>query len=534
MAERERWGSRIGLILAMAGNAIGLGNFLRFPVQAASNGGGAFLIPYFIAFLFLGIPLMWVEWTIGRHGGKYGHGSLPGMFDVIWHNKFAKYLGVLGLFATLIIMVYYTYIESWTMAFSFFSITDTYFGLGSFAEMKDFLESYQGQSTGFFTSLAPAYIFFLITFAMNYWILRRGLSGGIELLAKIGLPALFVFGIILATRIIFLGTPDPVNHPDWSVGAGFAFAWNPNFSLLSDAKVWLAAAGQIFFTLSVGMGCLHTYASFLKPDDDLALSGLATSSLNGFAEVVLGGSIAIPIAVAFFGVEQTQQVAITDSFNLGFVAMPIVFQHLPFGELFGFAWFFMLFIAGITSSVAMATPIVSFLEERFQMTKANAVNTVMAFAFVAIHLVILFLKYDFLDEMDFWGGTMTLVLVSLVEVILFGWVWGMKNSWKELNTGADIKVPKVFYYIIKYITPVFIIALLFAWSIQSALPELVMDGANPEAIPYRWFARGFMVAVFVGLIVLVRIAWRGKHAPKPMHFTDSVQNNGTNQQGEWK
>ncbi|MDP3829714.1 MAG: sodium:calcium symporter, partial [Ignavibacteriaceae bacterium] len=101
--DREQWGSRIGLILAVAGNAVGLGNFLRFPVQAAQNGGGAFMIPYFIFFLILGIPLMWIEWGIGRHGGKFGHGSAPGMFERLWKNPAAKYLGTLGLFISLVI-----------------------------------------------------------------------------------------------------------------------------------------------------------------------------------------------------------------------------------------------------------------------------------------------------------------------------------------------------------------------------------------------------------------------------------------------
>ena len=147
IGEREQWGSRIGLILAVAGNAVGLGNFLRFPVQAAQNGGGAFMIPYFIFFLILGIPLMWIEWGIGRHGGKYGHGSAPGMFDVIWKNKAAKYFGSLGLIISLVIMIYYTYIESWTLAFSFFSITQTYFDLHSFDAMRNFLYSFQGRET---------------------------------------------------------------------------------------------------------------------------------------------------------------------------------------------------------------------------------------------------------------------------------------------------------------------------------------------------------------------------------------------------
>ncbi|HKK28323.1 MAG TPA: sodium:calcium symporter, partial [Gemmatimonadota bacterium] len=143
--KKEQWATRIGLILAMAGNAVGLGNFLRFPVQAAQNGGGTFMIPYFVSFLILGIPLMWIEWTIGRFGGRFGHGSLPGMFDALTDRKkpWAKYLGVLGLLIPLVIFIYYTYVVSWMLGFSFFSIAGDYFGLGELSQMRQYLYSYQ-------------------------------------------------------------------------------------------------------------------------------------------------------------------------------------------------------------------------------------------------------------------------------------------------------------------------------------------------------------------------------------------------------
>ncbi|MBE7416062.1 MAG: sodium:calcium symporter, partial [Deltaproteobacteria bacterium] len=134
MRTREQWGTRIGLILAMAGNAIGLGNFLRFPVQAAENGGGAFMIPYFISLLILGIPLMWIEWGIGRYGGLRGHGTAPGMFDELWKNRAAKYVGILGVFLPLVVVIYYTYICSWTLAFGIFSIIGSFPGTDSLAE----------------------------------------------------------------------------------------------------------------------------------------------------------------------------------------------------------------------------------------------------------------------------------------------------------------------------------------------------------------------------------------------------------------
>ena len=126
---REVWKSRLGLIMAMAGNAIGLGNFLRFPVQAAANGGGAFMIPYFITFLVVGIPMMWVEWSVGRFGGKHGHGTTPGILYRLWKHPAAKYIGVLGIAAPVAFALYYSYVQSWTLAYSFFSLTGQYFGI---------------------------------------------------------------------------------------------------------------------------------------------------------------------------------------------------------------------------------------------------------------------------------------------------------------------------------------------------------------------------------------------------------------------
>lgn len=506
--ERERWGTKIGLILAVAGNAVGLGNFLRFPVQAAENGGGAFMIPYFIFFLLLGIPLMWIEWGIGRHGGKFRHGSAPGMFDVLWKNKLAKYFGALGLFISVTILIYYTYIESWTLGFSIFSI----FGLYSNETketMTGFLSSYQGiTKSETFTSLWPAYILMIITFAINFAVLYKGISKGIEKLAKIAMPLLFLFAIILAIRIFTLGTPDPA-FPENSVANGFAFIWNPDFSALGNPNIWLAAAGQIFFTLSLGMGTIHAYASYLKPDEDIVLSGLSTASTNEFAEVVLGGSIAIPVAVAFFGLDATKAIAQGGAFNLGFVSMPIVFgsNAFPLGEIFGFMWFLLLFFAGITSSVAMGQPVVAFLEDEFGMDRKKAVTTLAIGALVSVQFVIFFLKFGFLDEMDYWAGTFGLVVFALIETILFMWVFGADKAWKEMNNGGDIQIPRFFYYVMKYITPAILLILMIWWFIQSALPTLLLENANPENVPYIWGARILMITIAVLIVLMVKKAW---------------------------
>ena len=509
--EREQWGTKIGLILAVAGNAVGLGNFLRFPVQAAENGGGAFMIPYFFFFLFLGIPLMWIEWGIGRHGGKFRHGSAPGMFDVLWKNKLAKYFGALGLFISITILIYYTYIESWTLGFSIFSLLGMYSN-ETRETMTNFLSSYQGiTKSETFTSLWPAYILMLITFTLNFAILYRGISKGIEKLAKIAMPLLFMFAILLAIRIITLGTPDP-SLPENSVANGFAFIWNPNFSALGNPNIWLAAAGQIFFTLSLGMGTIHAYASYLKHDDDIVLSGLSTASTNEFAEVVLGGSIAIPVAVAFFGLDATKQIAQSGAFNLGFVSMPIIFgsNHFPLGEIFGFMWFLLLFFAGITSSVAMGQPVVAFLEDEFGMNRKKAVATLAIGILIAVQFVIFFLKYGFLDEMDYWAGTFGLVVFALIETILFMWVFGADKAWKEMNNGGDIQIPRFFYYVMKYFTPLILLTLMIWWFVQSALPTLMLANTAPENVPYIWGSRIMMVTIAVLIILMVKKAWANK------------------------
>jgi SNF family Na+-dependent transporter len=505
---REVWATRIGLILAMAGNAVGLGNFLRFPVQAARNGGGAFMIPYFVALLLLGIPLMWVEWAIGRHGGSHhGHGSTPGMFQALSQKKWVKYLGVLGLFNPLVILVYYTYIQSWTLAYSLFSATGKYFGIVSREEMGSFLNSFQGFATSahFPSGLETAYVFMLLTLILNVLILYRGVSAGIEKLAKIAMPLLFLFAVALVIRVLTFGTP-VAEHPERSIAAGLGYLWNPDFSQLSNSGAWLAAAGQVFFTLSLGMGTIHCYASYLRKRDDLALTGLTTSMTNEFSEVILGGSIAIPVAVAFFGLAETRDIATSGAFDLAFQSMPIIFNQVAFGHLFGSLWFGLLFFAGITSSVAMGQPIMAFLQEEFGLTRQRAAIVLCGGLFVLIQPVVFF--RPFLGEMDFWAGTFGLAVFALVEVILFAWVFGMDRAWEEITRGADIRVPRFFYYVIRYVTPVYLILILGVWTIQDARKTLMMEGVAEADRPGVLWARVLLVGIFAGFLTLIGYAWR--------------------------
>jgi NSS family neurotransmitter:Na+ symporter len=517
-APREQWGSKIGLILAMAGNAVGLGNFLRFPKQAVENGGGTFMIPYFIALILVGIPLMWIEWGVGRYGGQHGQGSTPGMFNALWKHPVAKYLGVLGLFMPFVVLVYYCYLESQTLAWTAFSAIGAMRGLDQEA-MRQFLASYQDLTDPSIHAVWVPFLFYFITISVNFWVVSKGLSGGIEKLAKIGMPILFVFAALLVIRVLTLDA-QPVVDAACATGTacgpmdGLNFMYSPDWGALASPKVWLAATGQIFFTLSVGMGSLQAYASYLSKKDDIALSGIATASTNEMAEVVLGGSLAIPAVVTFFGVAGAVSIAKGGSFDLGFIAMPLVFNKLPGGAIVpaiaGIMWFGLLFFAGITSSVSMITPVKAFLEENLGWTKQTTLRVLL---FVSMGLGLLHVLYNargFLDEWDYWAGTFGLVILALVETIIFVWIFGPNNAWNELHEGASIRIPKFFKFVLTYITPVFLLVMMIWWGYVDAFPKVMMEGVPEREVAVRTASRWVMLGILAVQLVLIRTAWARK------------------------
>ncbi len=462
------------------------------------------MIPYFFFLLIMGIPLMWLEWTIGRMGGKYGHGTTPGIFSLLWKHPLSRYLGVLGLVIPLILAMYYLYVCSWTLAFALFSLKGSYYGLNDLKSMASFLHSYQGIGNGYFTSILPAYLFFLVTLATNFLIMYRGLAKGIERLSKLAMPALFLIAILLMVRALTLGTPDPT-HPERNALNGLGFLWNPHFSELRNASTWLAAAGQIFFTLSLGLGTIQCYASYLRENDDVVLSGLTVTSLNETAEVIFGGSIAIPAAVAFFGINAISK---GGAFDLAFLSTPLVLAHIPLGRLWGFLWFLLLFFAGLTSSVSIIQPFVSFLIDELKVPWKRAVIITAFIVFIPAHLIVFWLKYGFLDELDFWIGTVSLPLLGTIEVILFAWVYGIDKGFEEMHKGALLKVPSFFKSILKYVTPACLIGLFIIWMGQDGINIFLMKGVPEAARPYRWVARGLIGSAFIFCSWLVNRAWR--------------------------
>lgn len=501
---RESWGSKIGVILAVAGSAVGLGNFLRFPVQAVRNGGGIFMIPYILSFLVLGLPLMWIEWSIGRFGGGFGHGTAPGIFHTMWQkNRFIKYFGVIGIFGPLVIFMYYTYIESWLLGYTIFSLTPRFASLTTAQQIREFLSWYR--------SSFYSYLFFVITFGLNILIVYFGIKKGIEKFCNWAMPVLLGLAIILMIRVLTLKSFDP-QFPENNPIKGLEFLWTPNFSKLLDPKVWLAAAGQIFFTLSVGIGVILTYASYLKKTDDVILSGLTAAGTNEFVEVVLGGSIIIPAAFTFLGAQRAVEIARYGSFDLGFVTMPMIFKQIPLGTMFSFFWFLLLFLAGITSSVSLAQPTIAFLEDEFDIPKKDSVLIYGILSFLLCQPSIFLIRYGVVDELDFWGGTFCLVLFGCCEAILFSWVFGIDKAWDEMHTGAQLRLPKIYKFIIKYVTPLVLVVILVAYLATEGINIILLKNVPKENLPVIIFTRIYLLTIFVVLSVLVREAWRKRKA----------------------
>jgi NSS family neurotransmitter:Na+ symporter len=486
------WGTRVGVILAVAGSAVGLGNFLRFPGQAAQNGGGAFMIPYLCALLLLGIPIGWAEWTMGRYAGRKGMHSAPAVMGVIGRGAAARRLGVIGVIIPLVVYFYYVIIESWCLCYAWNylkgglglenqPVAEQVKGAGDFFADITFM-SQDGLVEG--AALHQSVVFWAIVTVLNLFFLYRGLSRGIEAFCRWAMPIMALCGIAVLVRVLTLGTPDP-KVPEQNVGAGLEFMWNPQFEKLRDFKTWLAAAGQIFFSLSVGFGVIINYSSYLKRKSDVALSGLTASATNEFFEVALGGMITITAAVVFLGVEMTRANT-GGTFSTGFTALPVVFAHMPLGNLFGALWFFMLFLAAITSSLSMLQPTLAFLEEATGLSRKAATTAVAALCVGGNLFVLHFSKgLNALDTLDFWVGTFLIFLMAGVQIVCFGWRFGIDRGWKELHEGAEIRVPDVFRFIIKYVSPVYLLVVFVGFCWQELPDKTAADGT----VTHGWISK---------------------------------------------
>lgn len=563
----EKWSSRLGVILAVAGSAVGLGNFLRFPGQAAQYGGGAFMIAYFIAFLLIGLPICWAEWSMGRSAGQKGFNSCPGIFNYVARHPWAKYAGVIGVIIPVVIYMYYVTIEAWCLGYAINFAAGT-LEFASARESGAFFDQFIGakeDGSGVHFGLQAVGGFLLFVFIANFTLVYRGLSKGIEWFCTYAMPTLVVMALIILIRVLTLGSPDPA-HADRTVLNGLGFMWNPNkqflvvkgaggherefelvgpevladpkayvaglidgelatadgeaakalgdlkagllggtikqVTLLSQLKrpqLWLAAAGQIFFSLSVGFGIILTYASYLKKNDDVVLSGLSACAANEFCEVGLGGLITLPAAVAFLGVSG---VAGMGTFGLGFNVLPMVFANMPAGNLFGFLFFFLLFLAAITSSLSMLQPGIAFLEEAMGIGRKMSVTLLGFITAVGCCFVVYFSQgMKALDTLDFWVGTFLIYVLATIQVVLFSWVIGARRAIEQAHVGATIRIPGVFGFILQWITPLMLLAIFLIWLVRDVIgvggtpSSYITDLAGPQA--------NSVARMSVALVVLV-------------------------------
>lgn len=515
---KEQWGTRLGVILAVAGSAVGLGNFLRFPGQAAQNGGGAFMIPYFIALILVAIPICWAEWAMGRFGGSKGCNSAPAIFGVLGGKSRYRYIGVLGIMIPIMIYMYYVLIEAWCLGYAWAYLTGS-------IDLGDDPSKYADQSTAFFTRLIgrgadgavfesggrSLLVFALITFGLNFILIYRGVSKGIEAFCMRAMPIMAICAVIVLVRVLTLGTPNP-EFPDQNVVNGLGFMWNPQgadgapwYTVLLDSKVWLAATGQIFFSMSVGFGIILNYASYLKRNDDVVLSGLTAASTNEFFEVCLGGLITIPAAFVFLGLAGAQAGADSGTFGLGFETLPVVFEYMPAGRLFGFVWFFMLFLAAITSSLSMLQPAIAFLEEGLNIGRRASVTILGLITLFGAGFMLYFSAgMTALDTVDFWVGTAFIFVLATLEVLLFSWVFGVERGYNEAMRGAQLKIPRVWKFVIKYISPTYLLAIFFFWC-RDNLPGRVQT-VRDETVPF--YSALLILAVAVLITILINIASR--------------------------
>jgi SNF family Na+-dependent transporter len=406
---------------------------------------------------------------MGRYGGNRGFNSAPGIYSTIWRRPAAKYFGGLALLIPLVIYMYYVLIEAWCLGYAWdYLVGNLQLGTDTAAYAAHFNEFVGANADGFMYEGGnnELMIILLFTFILNFVLIYRGLAKGIETFCTYAMPLMALCAVVVLIRVLTLGTPNPA-APEQNVINGLGSMWNPNSEYLWRGQTWMAAAGQIFFSISAGFGIIINYSSYLRKKDDVALSSLTSASVNEFFEVCLGGLITLPAAFIFLGVAATTM----QTFDLGFKALPNVFAVMPAGRFFGFIWFTMLFLAAITSSISMLQPVIAFLEEGLGLRRHASVAMLGLIAAMGTAFVVYFSKgLVALDTFDFWVGTFLIYTLAMFQTVLYGWVFGIERGYEELHQGANMRVPWFVQIVLKYISPAYLLVIFvtFCWqSVQS-------------------------------------------------------------------
>lgn len=434
---REQWGSRFGFIMAAAGSAVGLGNIWRFPYITGKFGGAAFVLVYLAVVIVIGMSVMIAEFVIGRNAQSDAVGSFRKLGGGAW-----PLVGWMGFFCGFVILSYYAVIAGWTLAYMFKS-----FG-GLMAAAAD---GKAGDVFGAFVSDPVQSIsYHIAVMVIVSGIVYKGISGGIEKSCKILMPALFVLLLVLIVRSVTLP----------GAGAGLEFYLKPDFSKLTSEAI-LAAVGQGFFSLSLGMGCMITYGSYLGKDDYLPATA-RTVVLLDTSVAILAGFVIFP-AVFAFGIEPGAGPGLT------FVTLPAVFAQMPMGKIFSFAFFLLLFIAALTSAISLLEVVVTYAIDQLKWNRAKAAIVMgTAIALLGIpsalsvggHIPQIAGK-DFLDAADFLTNNIIMPLGGIFISVFVGWVW-TDGAKAELTDNGKLVFPMytVWLWICRVVAPA-CIAIIF-------------------------------------------------------------------------
>ncbi|HFG8808258.1 sodium-dependent transporter [Corynebacterium striatum] len=489
---RDTFNTRFVFLMAAIGSAVGLGNIWRFPYVAYENGGGAFLVPYMVALLSAGIPILWFDLAIGHRF----RGSAPLAFRRL--SKGAEGIGWFKVGVNFFIAIYYAAIIAWAALYTVKSINQAWGEDPETFFMSDFLKADAAQtySSNF---VWPILITMIVVWVVCIVTLATDINKGIGKLTSIFLPVLAVMFIILVVRALFL---------DGAVEGLNAF-FTPDWSVLTNPSVWIAAYGQIFFSLSIGFGIMITYASYLKPRTNLTNTGMVTAFANSSFEVLAG--IGVFATLGYMAAQQgvpVDEVA-SSGIGLAFIAFPTIINLMPLGGLFGILFFGSLFLAGVTSLISIMEVVISAVADKFDIPrKKSAIYSGTAMAVLSCLLFSTSSGLVTLDIMDKFTNNIGIVFGAICAIVTVGWITGRRNEIAQhINAVSDFRVGG-FWQILTFIsTPALLVYFL--------LNEIITIGkegyegyAQIQLGLYGWAVVGL---IFLASFLMPLFKFRGNH-----------------------
>ncbi|MCL9783599.1 sodium-dependent transporter [Vibrio sp. S4M6] len=477
---REQWGSRAGFILAAVGSAIGLGNIWRFPYMAYDNGGGAFFIPYLFAMITAGIPFMILEFSMGH---KY-RGSAPKTLAHI-HSKF-QWLGwfQVGIAAT--IAVYYVAVIGWAISYFGMSFTQSWGQDTNSFFFKEYLALGDNSPTHLGSIQWNIAFSMLIAWAVTYAAIVGGVKSGIEKASKVMMPILFIMVLVLIGRMIMLpGAVEGVNY-----------MFKPDFSKIWDVKVWAAAYGQIFFTLSIGFAIMIAYSSYLPAKSDISNNAFMTVLINcGFS--ILAG-IMIFSVLGYMAHAQDKPITdvVTSGVGLAFVTLPAAINLLPAPYILGPLFFLALVVAGLSSHISIMEAVTSSIIDKLGWSRKKAANIAIGLGFIISMAFATNGGLLLLDLVDHFANNVGIVTSCLVEVILMAWLFKIADVRDYVNNISDFNISTWFDVCLRFITPI-ILAIIVA----SKFFTLFTKGYGGYDLTLGWVLIGalFVVSIFINM-----------------------------------